>query len=35
MGELLSRVPGMEVGEPEFAPGNFIRVVERLPVHVP
>ena len=29
MGELLTRVPDMEVGEPEFAPGNFIRVVER------
>ena len=35
VGELLTRVPHMEVGEPEFAPGNFIRVVERLPVHVP
>jgi cytochrome P450 len=34
-GELLTRVPDMEVGEPEFAPGNFIRVVERLPVRVP
>jgi cytochrome P450 len=33
--ELLTSVPGLEVGEPEFAPGNFIRVVERLPVHVP
>lgn len=27
MGELLTRVPGIEVGEPEFAAGNFIRVV--------
>ena len=35
MGELLTRVPEMAVGEPEFAPGNFIRVVDRLPVHVP
>jgi cytochrome P450 len=34
-GELLTRVPDMEVGEPEFAAGNFIRVVNRLPVHVP
>ncbi len=34
-GELLTRVPDIEVGEPEFAAGNFIRVVERLPVHIP
>ena len=34
-GELLTRVPDIEVGEPEFAAGNFIRVVTRLPVHVP
>jgi cytochrome P450 len=34
-GELLTRVPDIEVGEPEFAVGNFIRVVNRLPVHVP
>jgi cytochrome P450 len=33
--ELLTRVPDMEVGEPEFAPGKFIRVVDHLPVHVP
>lgn len=32
--ELLTRVPDIEVGEPEFAPGNFIRVVNRLPAHV-
>jgi len=35
MGELLTRVPDVEIGEPEFAPGNFIRIVDRLPVHVP
>jgi hypothetical protein len=35
MGELLTRVPDIEVGEPEFAAGNFIRVVNTLPVHVP
>jgi cytochrome P450 len=35
MGELLTRVPDMQVGEPEFAAGNFIRVVNRLPAHVP
>jgi cytochrome P450 len=35
MGELLTRVPNIEVGEPEFAVGNFIRVVNHLPVHVP
>ena len=35
MGELLTRVPDIEVGEPEFAAGNFIRVVTQLPVHVP
>jgi cytochrome P450 len=35
MGELLTRVPDIEVGEPELAPGNFIRVVERLPAYVP
>jgi cytochrome P450 len=34
-GELLTRVPDIEVGEPEFAAGNFIRVVNALPVHVP
>jgi len=34
-GELLTRVPDIQVGEPEFAPGNFIRIVERLPVHIP
>jgi cytochrome P450 len=33
--ELLIRVPGIEVGEPEFAPGKFIRVVDHLPVHAP
>jgi cytochrome P450 len=35
MGELVTRIPGLEVGEPEFVPTNFIRVVHRLPVHVP
>jgi cytochrome P450 len=35
MGELLTRVPDIEVGEPEFAPGNFIRVVNKLPAYVP
>ena len=34
-GELLTRVPNIEVGEPEFAVGNFIRVINRLPVRVP
>ena len=34
-GELLTRVPNIEVGEPEFAAGNFIRIVDKLPVHVP
>jgi cytochrome P450 len=34
-GELLTRIPDLEVGEPEFATGNFIRVVTALPVHVP
>ena len=34
-GELLTRVPNIEVGDPEFAVGNFIRVINRLPVHVP
>ena len=34
-GELLTRIPNIEVGEPEFAVGNFIRLVSRLPVHVP
>jgi cytochrome P450 len=33
--ELLTRVPDIDVGDPEFAAGNFIRVVTRLPVHVP
>ncbi|MFM8530379.1 MAG: cytochrome P450 [Ilumatobacteraceae bacterium] len=32
--ELLTQVPHMEVGEPVFAPGNFIRVVSYLPVRV-
>jgi cytochrome P450 len=35
MGELLTRVPDIQVGEPEFAAGNFIRVVNTLPVYVP
>jgi cytochrome P450 len=35
MGELLTRVPDMDVGEPEFAAGNFIRVVTQLPAYVP
>ena len=34
-GELLTRVPDIQVGEPEFAAGNFIRIVDKLPVHVP
>lgn len=34
-GEILTRIPRMDVGEPVFAPGNFIRVVTALPVHVP
>ena len=34
-GELLTRVPDIEVGEPQLAAGNFIRVVTELPVHVP
>jgi cytochrome P450 len=33
--ELLTRVPGLEVGEPQFAPGKFIRVVDHLPAHAP
>ena len=32
--ELLTQVPHMEVGEPVFALGNFIRVVSYLPVRV-
>jgi cytochrome P450 len=32
--ELMTQVPHMEVGEPVFAPGNFIRVVSELPVRV-
>ena len=35
IGELLTRLPNIEVGEPEFAVGNFIRVVNYLPVRVP
>jgi cytochrome P450 len=34
-GELLTRVPDIEVGDPVLPPTNFIRVVERLPVRVP
>jgi cytochrome P450 len=34
-GELLARVPEMQVGEPQFAAGNFIRVVTALPAHIP
>lgn len=30
-GELLTRVPDLEVGEPEILPANFIRVVTELP----
>ncbi len=35
VGELLTRIPDIEVGEPEFAAGNFIRVVTSLPARVP
>jgi hypothetical protein len=31
--ELLTRVPKIEVGEPEFALGDLIRVVNHLAVH--
>ncbi|MEO5899028.1 MAG: cytochrome P450 [Ilumatobacteraceae bacterium] len=34
-GELLTRVPDLQVGEPQFAAGNFIRVVTALPAHIP
>jgi hypothetical protein len=34
-GELLARVRDMEVGEPNLARGNFIRVVERLHSRAP
>ena len=33
-GELLTRVPNIEVGEPEFARGNFIRVVTKMPATI-
>jgi cytochrome P450 len=33
--ELLTRVPAMRVGDPQFAAGNFIRVVTSLPANVP
>lgn len=35
LAELLTRVPDLEVGEPEFAVSNLIRVVSKLPVHAP
>jgi cytochrome P450 len=35
MGELVTRIPELEVGQPEFAVSNFIRVINRLPAHVP
>ncbi|MFI1335289.1 cytochrome P450 [Streptomyces sp. NPDC020845] len=32
--ELLTRVPDMEVGEPEWLPHQFVHGIKRLPVHV-
>ncbi|MEU1515223.1 cytochrome P450 [Streptomyces sp. NPDC005811] len=32
--ELLTRVPDMEVGEPEWLPHRFVHGIKRLPVHV-
>ncbi|MBW0104633.1 cytochrome P450 [Pseudonocardia sp. KRD291] len=34
-GELLTRVPDLAVGEPEYLAGNFINGIKRLPVTVP
>ncbi|MDN5915173.1 MAG: cytochrome P450 [Pseudonocardia sp.] len=34
-GELLTRVPDLQVGEPEWLAGNFINGIKRLPVTVP
>ncbi|RZT88417.1 cytochrome P450 [Pseudonocardia sediminis] len=34
-GELLTRVPDLAVGEPEWLAGNFINGIKRLPVTVP
>ena len=31
-GELLTRVPAMEIGDPEFVVGNFMHAVKRLPI---
>ncbi|MGW3566091.1 cytochrome P450 [Streptomyces sp. NPDC000941] len=32
--ELLTRVPDMEVGEPEWLPHQFVHGIKRLPVHI-
>lgn len=31
LGQLLTRAPGLELGEPEYLAGNFVRAVKRMP----
>jgi cytochrome P450 len=34
-GELLTRLPGIEVGEPQWLPNQFVHGIKRLPVRIP
>jgi cytochrome P450 len=33
--QLLTRVPGIEIGEPEWLPNTFVHGIERLPAYIP
>ena len=33
--EILTRLPGLEVGEPEWLPNQFVHGIRRLPAHIP
>ena len=33
--EILTRLPGLEVGEPEWLPSQFVHGIRRLPAHIP
>jgi hypothetical protein len=32
--QLLTRAPGLELGEPEYLTGNFVRAVKSLPCRI-
>jgi cytochrome P450 len=33
--ELLTRLPGIEIGEPEWLPNQFVHGIKRLPAYIP